>query len=310
MNILQTYLDDLEKDFYLRNTTYLMQIGDQSFREMLTGLYNSADIQMMTVATILNAIYTDGKPTFFLSMRSLSTLLSEDKNLSYKSRRGIAVSEYREAYAKALNYFREKDAFELNFEASKKTKMPMCVCLVDEMTLRSMGDQMMIKLASNWHQMVIKTRQVMESTEQSGNFIHDNINVNANVKQERQTVPALPSNEEDEEESNSNSLPEEGEFHQKPLKELVVVWKARYGTDLKCVASANKATSIPELAKILTDNFYWDVSASKVADILFGPKPKASLIEWKEEVTRALEEAIILAGKESKKEFFSNLSCF
>jgi len=88
----------------------------------------------------------------------------------------------------------------------------------------------------------------------------------------------------------------------------VVFWKAGYGAGLDCVTSANRENSIPELAKILCDNLYWDSSiASKVADVIFGPKPKSNLVHWKKDVTRALEEALILTSKESKQNFYGNL---
>jgi hypothetical protein len=175
MSIHARYLEKQANDFYLRSTTYLMQIGNKEFREELTRLYNTGDIQMMTVATILNAIYTDGKPTFYLSMRSLSELLESDKNLSYKGRRGIAPGEYREAYSLVVDYFDKEPEFDLHYRSSQQMKTPMCVSLVDEIILRSMGDQMMIKLASNWHQTVIKNRQALDTIEQSENSIHDTV---------------------------------------------------------------------------------------------------------------------------------------
>lgn len=175
MSIYENFIKNQENDFYLRSTTYLMQIGSKEFREELTKLYNTGDLQMMTIATILNAIYTDGKPTFFMSARILDSLLEGDKNLAYKGRRGIKSTEYRQAYSLMKAYFNTADAFDLVSDSSKDTKAPMCVALVDEMTMRSMGDQMTVKLASNWHQMAIKTIQALNTKEVSGKSIHDTV---------------------------------------------------------------------------------------------------------------------------------------
>jgi len=161
MGILTDFLQDRSNDYYLRNVSYLMRISDVAFREELTGLYNLPDLQAMAVATVLNAIYTDGKPTFFLSRRSFSALIEADKNLSYKGRRGIEPGEHNQAYIRLQDYFREKKYFYVDCEASNEDKAPMCVSLVDESLLRMMGEQMIIRLASNWSRTVVKTREVM-----------------------------------------------------------------------------------------------------------------------------------------------------
>lgn len=176
MSIFKELIKAEEQDFYLRNTTYLMRIPEQKFREELTALYNSKDELHKALATLLNAIFTDGKPTFYLSFRSFEHLLNNDKNLSYKGRTGIATTIYKKLYSRLSYYFADSASFEVVEWASKETRTPSCIALVSEETLLSMGNQMMIKLASNWHQMAIKTlsnlHKCYEITEQSQKAHH------------------------------------------------------------------------------------------------------------------------------------------
>lgn len=189
MSFLEKAIKEQEEDFYLRKTSYLMHIQSTEFRAQLTGLYNHSDLKWKVVATILNAIATEGKPTFYLSRRYLENLIAEDsKNLSYKGRKGIKTTEYRQAYAELFNLIASNgDGFLLVEEPSREHKTPACIQLSDEKTLLSMGDQMMIKLASNWHQTAVKQlsnmRKCHEIAEQSKKSSPDNVNDNVKVNQ-------------------------------------------------------------------------------------------------------------------------------
>lgn len=198
MSIFKDFITKQEQDFYLRSTTYLMQIPSKKFRDELSNLYNSADLQMMTIATVLNAIYTDGKPTFFLSYRSMVTIIENDKNLTYKSRQGIKTTQYSQAYKLMRDYFETSTAFDLICNSSQDNKSPMCIALVDEDLLLSMGDQMMIKLASNWHQMAIKTVQVLNTKDKSDKSLHvSDLNTNLSMLTEKKESDVLNKKEEE-----------------------------------------------------------------------------------------------------------------
>ena len=180
MSILKDLIKKQEEDFYLRKTTFINYIPEKAIRDELSGLYNSSDELANALGTILNAIYTDGKPTFYLSMRTLATLLNEDKNLSYKGRKGIPTTNYRAIYAKLFAYFASNSTFTVISKADQVTKTPACIQLHDQNTLLSMGNQMIIKLASNWHQLAIKQlsnlRKCHEIIEQSQKQQHDTDN--------------------------------------------------------------------------------------------------------------------------------------
>lgn len=177
MSVLKDLIKKQQEDFYLRKTTFLNHIPEQAIRDELVGLYNSSDELAKALGTIINAIYTDGKPTFFLSMRSLTVLLNEDKNLTYKGRTGIPTTNYRAIYAKLFAYFTSNSTFTIVAKANKEAKTPACIQLHDQNTLISMGNQIIIKLASNWHQQAVNTlsnlRKCHEITKQSQKQQHD-----------------------------------------------------------------------------------------------------------------------------------------
>lgn len=217
MSVFKDIIKKQEEDFYLRKTTYLSHIPEQNLRKELVSLYNSSDELAKALGTILNAIYTDGKPTFYLSMRSLAQLLSEDKNLSYKGRTGIPTTNYRTIYAKLFTYFATDSTFTLIAKADKLTKTPACVQLHDENTLLSMGNQMIIKLASNWHQMAIKQLSNLskchDNTDESGKVQHDYVNTTLTLTPTTRKLGAkAPKNSEEENIKNfrnSEQTPEE-----------------------------------------------------------------------------------------------------
>lgn len=185
MSILSDLIKKQEEDFYLRNTTFLNHIPERALRDELVGLYNSPDELARALGTIINAVYTSGKPTFYMSMRSLTTLLKEDKNLSYKGRPGIPSTNYRIIYAKLFAYFASNSTFTIVSKADQKYMTPACIQLHDQNTLLSMGNQIIIKLASNWHQQAIKhlsnMRKCYEMTKQNEKQQHITFTSNNNI---------------------------------------------------------------------------------------------------------------------------------
>jgi hypothetical protein len=94
MSLFSRAIKDQEESSHLTKTTFLNLVKETEFRELLTKLYNSDSTQLKLTATILNAIYTEGKTTFFLSKRSLLALIKSDKkNLQYKQRTGIKLGK-------------------------------------------------------------------------------------------------------------------------------------------------------------------------------------------------------------------------
>lgn len=166
MSILNEFVKQQEEDFYLRNTTYVNHIPEVEFRNEVVALYNRPEAHMRLLGTLLNAIYTDGKPTFFLSKRRVYMLVETDaKNLTYKGRPGVVKTD--KIVSDLINYIKSSPSFVVCYESSKEKKTPFCIQLINPSTIGQMGHQMAIKLASNWHQMAIKTRQAMELKDES-----------------------------------------------------------------------------------------------------------------------------------------------
>lgn len=164
MSILKNALKEQEKSFYLKSTTYLMCIKEKLFREELTALYNSEDLSLRAMATILNGIYTDGKQTFFLSFRSFEKLLiKDDINLNYKGRSGIKKEKRKHVYKLIYTMF-NNIGFAIEAMYSKEHKTPACITLVDDETLTNMGTTMAIKMAKNWRQSAINCLSTIHQT--------------------------------------------------------------------------------------------------------------------------------------------------
>jgi len=151
-NILEDRAAIAERDLYLKNTTYLTKIKSPELRKILTKWYNSRELRDKVMATVINAILTDCKPIFSVSVRTLEALVSQDKkNLQHRGRKGIKDGELKQAYVIMKQFFIGGNSFRMLSEADKMRKKAMVVEFCDETTLGMMGVEMQLKLASTHH---------------------------------------------------------------------------------------------------------------------------------------------------------------
>ena len=80
MQLIDNVKSKLPNNWNLSTTTYLMYIKNQEVRDQCRLLYKHNKIENKIFGTVLNAIFKEGKSTFWLGRSSLTKLLAQDKN--------------------------------------------------------------------------------------------------------------------------------------------------------------------------------------------------------------------------------------
>lgn len=64
----------------LRSTAPISKFRDKEFRSLLRSMYRNAELKFQAAASVLNAVFKEGKATFLLPRNGLSALISGDPN--------------------------------------------------------------------------------------------------------------------------------------------------------------------------------------------------------------------------------------
>ena len=146
-----------KESFYLTKTTFLNHIPEAKLRQQLTILYNAEDMKFRLLATILNAIYTQGLTTFFLSQKSLLKLIEQDKsNLEYKQRGPFSLGRgnMKITYIRRdlMKLAKSEGYFDVIYEAQPQVMLPSMIDVIDEDIFNMMNEhgKMTKGLKANW----------------------------------------------------------------------------------------------------------------------------------------------------------------
>jgi len=278
---------EAETKLYLKSTSYLMHIPEVDFRRKLTDLYNSDNEVKKAVASILNAIYTDGLPTFCISLRSFTELISSDKNLRYKGRIGINMSKQNlnKVYGTLVHkLFAESTDWEII--CSQHQFRPHLVSMVNESIIGQMGHQMTIKLASNGYQMAIKIFQANESKGESGkgrpvlDIYIDMVGTHQTPSQNQQEV------------KNENSIPETEIITSWDILSSCISEVLSYNPDIALRVSRNQSGFIEMIDLMKCKGQTRQIILAHKDRIIAKLTPDKRNKDWKENIERVFEIAV------------------